>query len=70
LILPYQSKEESGGGDVGEWRKELYLKPGDWIPWVTVVLLTAILGLGIVVLVLHLNEKARSIFTLLKISNT
>ncbi|GAA5911057.1 FG-GAP repeat domain-containing protein [Sporobolomyces salmoneus] len=57
LILPYQSSETEGKGDVGEWRKELYLKPGDWIPWVTVVLLTAIVGLGIVVLVLHLNEK-------------
>ncbi|GAA5951802.1 hypothetical protein JCM3765_003122 [Sporobolomyces pararoseus] len=70
LILPFQSQEapttqeedEDGSlslweGNTGEWRKELYLKPGDWIPWVTLVLVTAIIGLGIVVFVLHLNEK-------------
>lgn len=67
LILPFQSKEapttteegevELWEGDTSEWRKELYLKPGDWIPWVTLVLVTAIIGLGIVVFVLHLNEK-------------
>ncbi|GAA6012102.1 hypothetical protein JCM11491_001751 [Sporobolomyces phaffii] len=57
LVLPYQSGEGPARGDVGEWKKELYLKPGDWIPWVTLVLLTAIIGLGVVVLVLHLNEK-------------
>ncbi|GAA5933073.1 FG-GAP repeat domain-containing protein [Sporobolomyces koalae] len=57
LILPFQTKEGKEHGDVAEWKKELYLKPGDWIPWVTAVLLTAIVGLGVVVLVLHLNEK-------------
>ncbi|CAO1616755.1 unnamed protein product [Sympodiomycopsis kandeliae] len=39
------------------WHKELYLQPGDWIPWVTVVLLTLIIALCGVVFVLHLNEK-------------
>lgn len=29
----------------GDWRRELYLRPGEWIPWVTltVVLATIIL---------------------------
>ncbi|GAA6063243.1 hypothetical protein JCM10212_000345 [Sporobolomyces blumeae] len=71
FILPWQSNDDpfvsrpdgperrgaDESGDPSEWRKELYLKPGDWIPWVTVVLLTAIVLLGIVVVVLHLNEK-------------
>ncbi|CEQ39850.1 SPOSA6832_01410, partial [Sporobolomyces salmonicolor] len=54
LIIPYQPE---GSKDPGSWAKELYLHPGDWIPWVTIVLVGAILGLGVVVLVLHLNEK-------------
>ncbi|TFY53308.1 hypothetical protein EVG20_g10176, partial [Dentipellis fragilis] len=41
----------------GEWHKELYLRPGEWIPWVGVSVVGAMLGLAIVVLVLHLNEK-------------
>lgn len=39
------------------WTKQLYLHPGDWIPWVTVVLITTIVGLAIVVIVLHVNER-------------
>ncbi|KAI0059037.1 integrin alpha N-terminal domain-containing protein [Artomyces pyxidatus] len=41
----------------GAWRKELYLRPGQWIPWVGVSVLGAMIGLAGVVLVLHLNEK-------------
>ncbi|KAJ7665373.1 hypothetical protein DFH06DRAFT_311965 [Mycena polygramma] len=39
------------------WKQELFLRPGDWIPWVT---LTVVVGTGllaVIVLVLHLNEK-------------
>ncbi|GAA5911051.1 hypothetical protein JCM6882_006862 [Rhodosporidiobolus microsporus] len=54
LIIPYQS---AGSEDVGEWKKMLYLKPGEWVPWVTVVLLGAILALGGVVVALHVKEK-------------
>ncbi|TFK88288.1 hypothetical protein K466DRAFT_489199 [Polyporus arcularius HHB13444] len=39
------------------WRKELYLRPGEWIPWVTVTVIAALIILAIIVLVLHLNEK-------------
>lgn len=40
------------------WRRELYLRPGAWIPLVTltVIVLTAILA--VIVGVLHWNEKA------------
>ena len=54
VIDPYQP---AGRLDPGSWSRELYLHPGDWIPWVTVALGAAIILLGIVVLVLHLNEK-------------
>lgn len=45
-----------GKGD-GSWKRELYLRPGEWIPWVTltVVITTAILA--VIVFVLHLNDK-------------
>ncbi|KAK0561093.1 hypothetical protein OC861_005983 [Tilletia horrida] len=45
------------GASTSTWRRELFLQPGDWIPWVTVVLVTVVLMLGIVVLVLHFQEK-------------
>ncbi|ORY59424.1 hypothetical protein BCR35DRAFT_283657 [Leucosporidium creatinivorum] len=54
LIIPFQPE---GTKDPSTWRKELYLHPGDWIPWVTIVLGAAILLLGAFVLVLHINEK-------------
>lgn len=54
LIIPYQP---NGKKDPSSWLRELYLHPGDWIPWVTLVLGAAIVLLGVVVLVLHINEK-------------
>ncbi len=42
------------------WRRELYLRPGEWIPWVTVTVVVSLILLAIIVLVLHLNEKVRS----------
>lgn len=56
VIAPWQGLDGNLGGSEN-WGKELYLQPGDWIPWVTVVLLTTILGLAILVAVLHINEK-------------
>ena len=41
----------------GEWRRELYLRPGEWIPWVTVTLVVATLVLGIIVYAFHWNER-------------
>ena len=43
--------------DDGTWRKELYLRPGEWIPWVTVTMVATTIVLAITVFVLHLNEK-------------
>ena len=62
LINPYQPE---GVDEPSGWTKTLYLRPGDWIPWVTVVLLAAIVGLGIVVIVLHVREKVRLSFSFL-----
>ncbi|EMD34350.1 hypothetical protein CERSUDRAFT_117229 [Gelatoporia subvermispora B] len=39
------------------WKRELYLRPGEWIPWVTVTVVAATIVLAIIVFVLHLNEK-------------
>ncbi|CAH7682295.1 hypothetical protein PPACK8108_LOCUS15126 [Phakopsora pachyrhizi] len=54
VIIPYQ---ETGQNSPVSWKKELYLHPGDWIPWVTATLVAATLVLAIIVGVLHINEK-------------
>lgn len=41
----------------GAWKRELFLRPGDWIPWVTVICVIGMVVLAIIVFVLHLNEK-------------
>lgn len=43
--------------DGDTWRKELYLRPGEWIPWVTLTVVIATVILAIIVFVLHLHEK-------------
>jgi len=43
--------------NTGDWRKELYLRPGDWIPWVTLTVIVATIILAIIVFFLHLNER-------------
>jgi hypothetical protein len=55
VVIPYQA---SGERSVGSWKKELYLQPADWIPWVSISLAFATLLLAVIVVVLHLNEKA------------
>jgi hypothetical protein len=47
-----------------DWRKELYLRPGEWIPLVTLTLVIATVLLALIVLVLHLNEKVSFYFCL------
>ncbi|KAL1702182.1 hypothetical protein EV121DRAFT_262329 [Schizophyllum commune] len=39
------------------WRRELYLRPGKWIPWVTLTVIIGTVVMAVIVLVLHLNEK-------------
>ena len=47
------------GAEPDEWHEELYLRPGQWISSVGVTILGTMVALSGVVLVLHLNEKAR-----------
>lgn len=56
VILPWQQGQP---GDPSTWIKELYLSPGDWIPIVTVVLVTIVVILLGFVFVLHLHERVR-----------
>lgn len=46
----------------GDWKRELYLRPGQWIPLVTLTVVLATGLMAIIVLVLRLNEKVRGIF--------
>ncbi|KAG1748835.1 uncharacterized protein EDB91DRAFT_1111126 [Suillus paluster] len=41
----------------GAWRRELFLRPGAWVPWVTLTVVVATVILAGIVFVLHLNEK-------------
>ncbi|KAF9551253.1 hypothetical protein CPC08DRAFT_316251 [Agrocybe pediades] len=50
VILPSADENEA-------WKRELFLRPGDWIPWVTITVVVAMMLLGIIAFVLHLNEK-------------
>ncbi|SGY75403.1 BQ5605_C005g03425 [Microbotryum silenes-dioicae] len=54
VIVPWQPDWAS---DPSSWTRELFLHPGDWIPWVTIVLGAATLLLGAIVVSLHFNEK-------------
>jgi integrin alpha FG-GAP repeat containing protein 1 len=54
VIVPWQPDDRQ---DPGTWSRQLYLHPGDWIPWVAVALVVAMIILAAIVLVLHLNEK-------------
>lgn len=40
-----------------EWRSELFLHPGDWIPWVAAAVFGTVLFLGMVVVWLNDREK-------------
>lgn len=62
VILPPPSGDEGAG-----WRRELYLRPGDWIPWVTVTVVVVTVLLAVIVFVLHLNEKVRFFLALVQI---
>ena len=56
VIIPPSTLNAGGNRD---WRKELYLRPGDWIPWVTLTVIVATVVLAIIVFFLHLNERVR-----------
>jgi len=41
------------------WKRELFLRPGNWIPWVTLTVIIGMFILSLTVLMFHLNEKVR-----------
>ena len=45
------------GQSIGSWKKRLYLRPGNWIPWVTITVLGTMFVLSLIVLMLHIHEK-------------
>lgn len=55
VILPSAKEGEA-------WKRELFLRPGEWIPWVTLTVVVGTILLAVIVFVLHLNEKVRSSF--------
>ncbi|KAH8995858.1 hypothetical protein EDB86DRAFT_2920938 [Lactarius hatsudake] len=57
MVIPNSKLVINPGTAPGEWHKELYLRPGQWIPWVGASVLGTMIALAGVVLVLHLNEK-------------
>jgi len=59
MVIPNSKLVINPGAEPDEWHKELYLRPGQWIPWVGVTVLGTMVALSGVVLVLHLNEKVR-----------
>ncbi|TFK59480.1 hypothetical protein BDN72DRAFT_780663 [Pluteus cervinus] len=50
LVIIPTTREEA-------WKRQLFLRPGEWIPWVTVTVVSGTALLAIIVFVLHLNEK-------------
>lgn len=48
---------ETEAGRPTEWRSELYLHPGDWVPWVAAAVAGAVAILGFVVLGLRAREQ-------------
>lgn len=59
MVIPNSKLVINPGAAPDEWHKELYLRPGQWIPWVGATVFGTIVALAGVVLVLHLNEKVR-----------
>ncbi|WVN88253.1 uncharacterized protein L203_103454 [Cryptococcus depauperatus CBS 7841] len=60
-LRPDENKENSSVSPVKlrstEWKSRLYLKPGDWVPWVGAVVLGTVIVLGTVVIGLYEKEK-------------
>lgn len=52
VILPSVKEGEA-------WKRQLFLRPGEWIPWVTLTVVVGTILLAAIVFILHLNEKVR-----------
>ncbi|KAI0029329.1 hypothetical protein K488DRAFT_56617 [Vararia minispora EC-137] len=57
MVIPNSKLVINPSPDNDAWRKELYLRPGEWIPWVGVSVVAAMVGFAGVAIILHLNEK-------------
>ena len=59
--MPARSDRDSGDVslDRARWKRELFLRPGEWIPWVTVTVVATTVVLAGIVVILRLNEKVR-----------
>lgn len=44
------------------WKRQLFLRPGEWIPWVTLTVVSGIVVLAVIIFVLHLNEKVGRLY--------
>lgn len=56
-VIPNSKLVLNPASDGSEWRKELFLRPGEWMWWVLLTLVGATVALAVVVFVLHVNEK-------------
>jgi integrin alpha FG-GAP repeat containing protein 1 len=57
---PWPAKADRGRSVAArstEWRTELFLHPGDWIPWVAAAVVGTVVTLGMVVVWLGEREK-------------
>ncbi|CAG8512992.1 15985_t:CDS:10 [Funneliformis mosseae] len=54
IIVPYQPE---GVDNPTSWSIELYIHPGDWVPWVLMILIIVTIILAIVVFILNYIEK-------------
>ncbi|CAG8489897.1 1394_t:CDS:10 [Acaulospora colombiana] len=63
IIIPYQP---SGTFDPSTWSLELFIHPGDWVPWVLLVLAISTLVMAIIIAVLYWIEKKEDKANLLK----
>ncbi|CAG8809807.1 20433_t:CDS:2, partial [Dentiscutata erythropus] len=54
IIVPYQPPSVF---DPSTWSLELFIHPGDWIPWVLLVLIISTIVMAIIVVILNWMEK-------------
>ncbi|CAG8492968.1 10051_t:CDS:10 [Paraglomus occultum] len=54
IIIPYQPNDVE---NPSTWTLELYIHPGDWVPWVLITLIAATVVLALVVFTLNWMEK-------------
>ncbi|KDN40618.1 hypothetical protein RSAG8_07947, partial [Rhizoctonia solani AG-8 WAC10335] len=56
-VIPNSKLVLNPNADGTNWRRELFLRPGEWLWWVLFTLVGATLLLFVAVVVLHVNEK-------------